>query len=239
MTTNRKELIDPAVLRPGRIEIHIEIYLPNEKGRVDIFNIHTDKLKNNLCPDIHMEELANVTNNYSGAEIEGVVKAAVSYAIRRNTTTENSQIKINDESILLKREDFITAIEHDIKPFFGKESEIINKYLEKDFKIWNKALKTVIDTLLQSFSKLKYGNKLIVSIKGSAFTGKTLLACNVAKMSNFSCVRMLTSYDLSSNNINQQLLHINTLFEQVYKSESGLLIIDNFTRIIEYFTSYC
>lgn len=38
--TNRKDLIDPAIIRPGRFEIHIEIGLPSEEGRVQIYNIH-------------------------------------------------------------------------------------------------------------------------------------------------------------------------------------------------------
>lgn len=43
--TNRKDLIDEALLRPGRLEVHIEIGLPNEAGRKQIFEIHTKKLK--------------------------------------------------------------------------------------------------------------------------------------------------------------------------------------------------
>ena len=45
--TNRKDLIDPALLRPGRLEVHIEISLPDEKGRVQILNIHTKTMKEN------------------------------------------------------------------------------------------------------------------------------------------------------------------------------------------------
>ena len=39
--TNRKDLIDPALLRPGRLEVHVEIGLPNREGRIQILNIHT------------------------------------------------------------------------------------------------------------------------------------------------------------------------------------------------------
>jgi len=43
--TNRKDMIDEAILRPGRFEVHIEISLPDEKGRQDIFKIHTSSMR--------------------------------------------------------------------------------------------------------------------------------------------------------------------------------------------------
>jgi len=45
--TNRLDLLDEAMLRPGRFEVHIEVSLPNEKGREDIFKIHTKKMRDN------------------------------------------------------------------------------------------------------------------------------------------------------------------------------------------------
>lgn len=85
-TTNRKDLIDPAVLRPGRFEVHIPVLLPDEKGRIDIFKIHTKELVKNgmLAPDVDLAELARKTKNYTGAEIEGVVRSAQSYCLMRN-----------------------------------------------------------------------------------------------------------------------------------------------------------
>lgn len=80
--TNRKDLIDEAVLRPGRFEVHIEVGLPDEDGRQQILNIHTENLKKNnaLEKDVDLSELAAVTKNYTGAEIEAVVKSASSFA---------------------------------------------------------------------------------------------------------------------------------------------------------------
>ena len=84
--TNRKELIDEAILRPGRFEVHIEINLPDEKGRKEIFRIHTKEMLDNNIIDIKtkfedfLEHLAKKTNNFTGAEIEAVVRAASSLA---------------------------------------------------------------------------------------------------------------------------------------------------------------
>ena len=69
--TNRKDLIDEAVLRPGRFEVHIEVGLPDEKGRQQIFKIHTEKLRqnNSLGADVNLDEIAHLTKNFTGAEI--------------------------------------------------------------------------------------------------------------------------------------------------------------------------
>jgi SpoVK/Ycf46/Vps4 family AAA+-type ATPase len=57
--TNRKELIDPALLRPGRLEVHIEIGLPDGKGRVQILNIHTAKMRESglLDDDVDIDSM--------------------------------------------------------------------------------------------------------------------------------------------------------------------------------------
>ena len=84
--TNRKELLDTALLRPGRFEIQIEVNLPDEDGRQEIFEIHTRDMRSNglLGADVNVRELAANTTRFSGAEIAGVVRAAASYALERH-----------------------------------------------------------------------------------------------------------------------------------------------------------
>lgn len=73
--TNRKELIDEALLRPGRLEVHMEISLPDEAGRLQILRIHTTNMRNNkfMSEDVDLDDLAAKTKNFSGAEIEGML----------------------------------------------------------------------------------------------------------------------------------------------------------------------
>jgi len=84
--TNRMDMIDEALLRPGRLEVHIEISLPDEAGRFQILGIHTAKMKNNgvMAADVNIAELAALTKNFSGAEIGGLVKSATSFAFNRH-----------------------------------------------------------------------------------------------------------------------------------------------------------
>ena len=84
--TNRRDMIDEALLRPGRLEVQIEIGLPDENGRLQILNIHTCRLRehNKLSADVNLQEFSEMTRNFSGAEIEGLVRAAMSFAMNRH-----------------------------------------------------------------------------------------------------------------------------------------------------------
>ena len=89
--TNRKDMLDEAILRPGRLEVHIEIGLPDEAGRNQILKIHSMKMSENefLGHDVDLADLARRTKNFSGAEIEGLVKSAVSFALSRQVDFQN------------------------------------------------------------------------------------------------------------------------------------------------------
>ena len=87
--TNRRDLIDEALLRPGRFEVQVEIPLPDKHGRLEVLHIHTTKLKEMGIIDssVDFHDLAEQTVNYSGAEIQALVNSAVSKAM-------NSLVKV-------------------------------------------------------------------------------------------------------------------------------------------------
>lgn len=78
--TNRPDIIDPALLRPGRFDKIIEIPPPDQRTRVEIFKVHTRGMP--LEKDIDLTELARRTENYTGADIEGLCREAGMNAIR-------------------------------------------------------------------------------------------------------------------------------------------------------------
>ncbi|ASJ09654.1 AAA family ATPase [Thermococcus siculi] len=79
--TNRPDIIDPALLRPGRFDRLILVPAPDEKARLEIFKVHTRKVP--LAEDVSLEELAKRTEGYTGADIEAVVREAALTAMRR------------------------------------------------------------------------------------------------------------------------------------------------------------
>jgi proteasome regulatory subunit len=79
--TNRIDMLDPAILRPGRFDRIIEVPLPDERGRESIFKIHTRKMT--MEPDVDLNEIVAETEGTSGADIKSIVTEAGMFAIRR------------------------------------------------------------------------------------------------------------------------------------------------------------
>jgi len=112
--TNRKDLIDPAILRAGRIGIHIPISLPNEAGRKQILKIHTQTMTDNsmISKDVDFDMLAHITDNYSGSELTRLVELACEYAL-------NDGLVFKEDLIEVAQVDFVKAFEH-IVPSMGR-----------------------------------------------------------------------------------------------------------------------
>jgi len=84
--TNRPDIVDPAVLRPGRFDRLIYVPSPDEKSRLRIFEIYTETMP--LAKDVNLEHLASITQNYSGADIEALCREAAMHALRRDVNAK-------------------------------------------------------------------------------------------------------------------------------------------------------
>jgi len=82
--TNRIDILDPALLRSGRLDRKIEFPLPNEEARVRILQIHSRKM--NVSPNVNFEELSRITNDFNGAMLKAVCVEAGMIALRRDAT---------------------------------------------------------------------------------------------------------------------------------------------------------
>jgi transitional endoplasmic reticulum ATPase len=78
-TTNRKDALDPALLRPGRLETHVEVPAPDRAARRAVFAVHAEGAP--LGDDVDLDDLAAATPGYSGADIEAVVREAAMAAV--------------------------------------------------------------------------------------------------------------------------------------------------------------
>lgn len=95
--TNRKDCLDPALLRPGRLEVQLEVSLPDVFGREEILRVHTGTMSEHkrLAEDVDIKALADFTEGFSGADLAGMVRSAVSFALNEIGDDNVEQIKIS------------------------------------------------------------------------------------------------------------------------------------------------
>nr|POE91511.1 vesicle-fusing atpase [Quercus suber] len=236
--TNRKDLLDEALLRPGRLEVQIEISLPDENGRLQILQIHTNKMKESsfLAPDVNLQELAARTKNYSGAELEGVVKSAVSYALNRQLSLDDLTKPVDEESIKVTMDDFLNAL-HEIIPAFGASTDDLERCRlngmvdcgDRNKHIYHRAM------LLVEQVKVSKGSPLVTCLlEGPSGSGKTTLAATVGIDSDFPYVKIVSAESMIGLHESTKCAQIVKVFEDAYKSPLSIIILDDIERLLEY-----
>ncbi|MEM4280579.1 MAG: CDC48 family AAA ATPase [Candidatus Caldarchaeum sp.] len=118
--TNRPDILDPALLRPGRFDRVLYVPPPDKTARLAIFRIHTREMP--LDEDVNLETLASVTEGYTGADIEAVVREAAMLAARENLEAKKVSMR-HFEKALTK-----------IKPSVGAEEKAEYDRIVSNFK---------------------------------------------------------------------------------------------------------
>jgi transitional endoplasmic reticulum ATPase len=89
--TNRPDMIDPALLRSGRFDRLVMIGQPDQEGREQILDIHTQDTP--LAPDVSLREIAEITDGYVGSDLEGIAREAAIEALRDDDDAEEVEMK--------------------------------------------------------------------------------------------------------------------------------------------------
>ncbi len=239
--TNRRDMIDDALLRPGRLEVSIEIGLPKEQGRNQILNIHTRKMKANgkLAGDVDLPFFAKATKNFSGAELEGLVRAAQSCALNR-LVKASSKVEIDPdaaEKLVVCKADFEHAMANDVKPAFGAADEVLEGFLSRGVINWGQPVQDVLDdgSLLIQQASGSDGNGLIsILLEGSPNAGKTAMAAQLAMMSNFPFIKICSPEDMVGFTESAKCMQIRRIFDDAYRSSMSCIIVDNVERLLDY-----
>jgi len=152
--TNRPEILDPALLRPGRFDRQVLVDKPDFEGRVQILKVHVKKIK--VGKDVNLEEIARMTAGLAGADLANIVNEAALLAGRKNKKEVN-------------QEDFVEAVERQIAGL-EKKSRRLN---EKDKKIvaFHESGHAVIAETTEGARKVK---KVSIVPRGLAALGYTL-----------------------------------------------------------------
>ena len=152
--TNRPDVLDSALLRPGRFDRQIMVDKPDLKGRIDIFKVHTKKLS--LSADVNLKTLASQTPGFAGAEIANTANEAALLASRRN-------------KLSIEMEDFEDAIERCVAGL-EKKNKVINPR-EKQIVAYHEAGHAIVSWMMPENDPVQ---KISIVPRGMSALGYTM-----------------------------------------------------------------
>jgi len=126
--TNRPDIIDQGLLRPGRFDRLVMTHAPDKKARLEIFKIHTKEMP--LDKDVNLEDLADFCENYSGADIEALCREAAMIALREDEKSKKVKRIHFDKAMDSVR----ASITPNIIKFYAKISETLGSGIAKKDK---------------------------------------------------------------------------------------------------------
>ncbi len=128
--TNRADILDPAVLRPGRFDGVIFVPPPDTDARLEILRVHTRAMP--LADDVSLEKLADGTEGFSGADIEGLVREAAMAAVRDDWKAKPVEMKHFEEALGEVRPSFSPD---DVKRFLALAEQVKKRQPQKDLDL--------------------------------------------------------------------------------------------------------
>jgi len=237
--TNRIDLIDEALLRPGRLEVHVEISLPDEAGRVQILNIHTKSMreKNYLDASVSIPAIAARTKNFSGAELEGLIRSATSFALNRKVDIGNLANSAKDMgTISVTSEDFESAMS-DVKPAFGQHEDEFEMCARHGIMYYSQEFEHMLrqcESLVEQVRSSENTPLLTTLLYGSPGCGKTALAAHLAQRSDYPFIRRIGPENYVGYTDQAKVSAISKVFEDAYKSPLSIIVLDDIERLMDY-----
>ncbi len=239
--TNRIDAIDPALRRPGRFDREIEIKIPDEKGRYEIFKIHTRGMP--LSDDVDIKKLASITHGYTGADIQAICREAAMKALKRNLPIIEEYADEGDipdeilNKIVVTMKDFMDAYK-EIVPTALREVEVsIPKITWDDIgglEEIKRALKENIEWPLKypdKFKKLGIEPPKGILLYGPPGTGKTLLAQAIASETNMNFI-VVKGPELLSKWVGESEKGIRRVFRRARDASPSIIFFDEIEALV-------
>ena len=236
--TNRKDLIDEAVLRPGRFEVHIAVKIPDEQGRLEIFQIRTKQMRENglLDESIDLANLAARTKNYTGAEIEGIVNNAASFATHRHIDPLNPTKFHKPETLSIQNIDFDKAIACS-KPMLGVAEDMLDNLTRGGIVPYGRPWTDLVSFCVSYLDTLRVSTRLStvsLLLHGAPGTGKAGLAAHVAKTSDFPFIKVIHPSQYIGMSELAKCNAIRETFEDADSSPLSIVILSDIERLIDF-----
>lgn len=237
--TNRMDMIDEALLRPGRLEVHMEINLPDEHGRRQIISIQTNKMRTNgvMDDDVDLDELAAVTKNFSGAEIAGLVKSATSFAFNRHVKVGTmAGIDDNVEDMRVNRDDFLHALD-EVQPAFGVSEEELQQVVSNGIMQFAPHIDVILRDGQLRVEQVRTSTRtplVTALLHGPPGSGKSALAATIAMSSEFPFIKLISPENMVGMGESQKIAYLNKVFNDSYKSPLSIIVVDSIEKIVEW-----
>jgi vesicle-fusing ATPase len=231
-------MLDPALLRPGRLEVHIEIGLPDEAGRLQILNIHTTNMSrhNKLSPDVDLAHLAQEAKNFSGAELEGLVKSASSFALAEGVDPSKGDIKIDPRDIVVTQAHFEMPL-REVRPAFGVAEDDLRLLAAGPLLPFSPKFSKIMEmgrTLIDQLSSSPKTTLLSLLLEGCAGSGKSAIAGSLALQTRFPFARVISPHNFVGLYEHQKCAAIKQVFEDAWKTPRSCIVLDDIERLLDY-----
>lgn len=237
--TNRVDAVDPALRRPGRFDREIEIRIPDEKGRLEILQIHTRGMP--LADDVDLKKLASITHGYTGADIAALCREAAMKALKRYLPLFEMESGIIPKELLDKMvvnmDDFMNAY-REIVPTAMREVEISIPNVKwsdigglDDVK---RQLREVIEWPLkypEKFKKMGITPPKGILLYGPPGTGKTLLAQAIASETNMNFIAV-KGPELLSKWVGESEKGIRRVFKRARMAAPAIIFFDEIEALV-------
>jgi SpoVK/Ycf46/Vps4 family AAA+-type ATPase len=246
--TNRPELLDPALLRPGRLEVQLRIELPDLLGRRDILRIHTRQMREaGALSQEAADWLENTTEKglaanmdyYSGAEIAGVVRSAASFALARSAMGNETE---GAEGVISSM-DLREALT-EVRPALGKQDDILHMRYPQGISIFSPGMERITRDLKRFTAPVssmvpRSQSLLLVGAGGSGGAGSTALAAWAAAEASANghadYVRFITALDLLTGDgaagDEARAAALVDKFVEARESKTALLVLDDVDQL--------
>ena len=236
--TNRPNSLDPALRRPGRFDREIEIKVPNEKGRREVFLIHTRNMP--LDKKISLKEFANITHGFVGADISAVCREAAMAALRRYLPQINLDSETIDPELLEQIEVTKTDFEEALKEVMP--SGIREVFVEIPNVTWDQigGLEDLKQKLIEAvewplshpkiFERMGITPPRGILLYGPPGCGKTLLARAVANESKANFIS-IKGPELLSKYVGESEKAIREVFRKAKMAAPCIIFFDEFDSI--------
>ena len=238
--TNVPNILDPALRRPGRFDREMEIGIPDRKGRKEILEIHTRQMP--LAKGVNLDNLADITYGYTGADISALTKEGAMHALRRilpkiKWKEEGSLPKEALEKLVVNKKDFDYALKI-VEPSAMREVliEVPNvKWsdiggLEKVKQSLREAVEWPL-TMPQNFKKLGITPPKGILLYGPPGCGKTLLAKAVATESNANFIS-IKGPELFSKWVGESEKRVRELFRRAKQVSPSIIFFDEIDAMV-------